>query len=341
MMVRGRAAEIRLEAIAAAKRLHREMKMRDTVISDSGMIDVFSAIEQLGIPLVFKPLKTALGLCLPKPLSGIMVTTERGLHIQRFTAAHELGHAVLGHSGSVDRELNYRAALEPAGGQDFQEMAADAFAAEFMLPRWLYRHHVQQQGWTIERHLQNPDIVYQLSLRMGASYEATCWGLLSHDILKRTDVELLLKTKVAQIKQSTGEAFRPGNSWANTWRISAKDHGATLTVDHDDLIRIDLEEAAGSGYQWSIDELKGAGFEVVSDRNEIARDPVAYGGAVVRTLIARPPETPVATIDLSESRPWQTNSQDDRHLHVSLIVAGKELGGLSRIARINRGAMDK
>ena len=108
-MVRGRAAEIRLEAIAVAKRLHREMKMRDTVISGSGMIDVFSAIEQLGIPLVFKPLKTALGLCLPKPLSGIMVTTERSLHIQRFTAAHELGHA--GTSGL--HLMTVRAATSP------------------------------------------------------------------------------------------------------------------------------------------------------------------------------------------------------------------------------------
>ncbi|WP_162174882.1 ImmA/IrrE family metallo-endopeptidase [Hyphomonas oceanitis] len=305
------------------------------------MIDVFGAIEQLEIPLVFKPLKTALGLCLPKPLSGIMVTTERGLYIQRFTAAHELGHAVLGHSGSVDREFNYRAMLEPASGQDFQELAADAFAAEFMLPRWLYKHHVQQQGWTVQRHLQNPDIVYQLSLRMGASYEATCWGLLSHDILNRTDVELLLKTKVAQIKQSTGETFRPANSWANTWRISAKDHGATLTVDPDDLIKIDLEEAAGSGYQWNLDKLRGAGFEVISDRNQIARDPVLYGGGVRRTLITRPPEAPMVNIDLSESQPWQAAPDNDRQLRVSLIMSGKESGGLSRIARINRGAVEK
>jgi hypothetical protein len=159
--------------------------------------------------------------------------------------------------------------------------------------------------------------------------------------LKRADIDLLLKTKVAQIKQSTGENFRPANSWANTWRISARDHGATLTADQDDLIRIDLEEAAGSGFQWNLEELMGAGFEIVSDRNEITRDPVLYGGAIRRTLIARPPETPVANIDLSESQPWQASPENDRHLHVSLILSGKESGGLSRVARMNRGAMDK
>ncbi|MEP1930127.1 MAG: ImmA/IrrE family metallo-endopeptidase, partial [Roseibium sp.] len=297
-MVRSRTSEVRLEAIAAAKRLHREMKLREAVTLGAGMVDVFSAIEQLGIPLVFKPLKTALGLCLPKPLSGIMVTTERSLHIQRFTAAHELGHAVLDHSGSVDQEINYRATLEPAGGQDLQEVAADAFAAEFMLPRWLYKHHVRQQAWTVQKHLQNPDIVYQLSLRMGASYEATCWGLLSHDVLKRAEVETLLNTKVADIKRSTGESFRPANSWANTWRISSRDDGATLTADQNDLLRIELNETAGSGYQWSLSDLEDAGFEILSDQNEISRDPVKYGGAVQRTLIARPPERATAELEL-------------------------------------------
>lgn len=340
-MARGRAAEIRLEAIAAAKRLHREMKLRDAVLSGDGMVDVFGAIEQLGIPLVFKPLKTALGLCLPKPLSGIMVTTERSLHIQRFTAAHELGHTVLGHSGSVDKELNYRAALEPKGNQDLQEMAADAFAAEFMLPRWLYKHHVQQQNWTVRNHLQNPAIVYQLSLRMGASYEATCWGLLGHDILERAEVENLLTTKIADIKQSTGESFRPLNSWANTWRITARDDGARLLCDRNDLLRIELNEAAGNGYQWSLDALKRAGFEILFDQNEIIRDPLKYGGSVQRTLIARPPDCITAELELSEHQPWEMADENDRRLHVFLDLAGRESGGWSRAARQVRGAVDR
>jgi hypothetical protein len=46
---------------------------------------------------------------------------------------------------------------------------------------------IQSQGWTVDRHLRNPDIVYQFSLRMGASYEATCWGLLCHQILPQGD----------------------------------------------------------------------------------------------------------------------------------------------------------
>src|SRR5260370_13269435 len=159
-------AAARLDAVAAAKRVHEELGLQSRVTQGLGLVDVFEAITELDIPLVFKPLTSALGLCLPAPLQGIIVTTQRGLHIQRFTAAHELGHVVLNHRGSVDKVILERGPLAPTGGRDLQEVAADAFAAEFLLPRWLYRHHIRSQGWTVAGHLRNPDIVYQLSLRM-------------------------------------------------------------------------------------------------------------------------------------------------------------------------------
>lgn len=340
-MARSRAAEARLDAVAAAKRLHRELALRESVATGMGMVDVFGVIEQLGIPLIFKPLKSALGLCLPKPLSGIMVTTRRTLPIQRFTAAHELGHAILDHSGSVDHEFNYRTTIDPNDGRDVQEIAADAFAAEFLLPRWLYKYHVQKQGWTVARHLRNPEVVYQLSLRMGVSYEATCWGLLGHQILKRPDVEALAKTKVASIKSDVSEEFQPSNSWANAWRISQNDDGSFLRGSHEDLVRIDLQEAAGSGFQWNVEDLRQAGFEILSDENLVQRDPIKYGASVQRTLIARPPNSLMAKVNIAEHQPWTELNDDDRQLSVVLDLAGKEAGGWSRAARTNRGAVTK
>jgi len=36
----------------------------------------------------------------------MLLTTKRSLHIQRFTAAHELGHHVLGHRAmSLDKDV--------------------------------------------------------------------------------------------------------------------------------------------------------------------------------------------------------------------------------------------
>ena len=274
-MARSPAAAARLDAVAAAKQVHRDLDLQRRVTEGAGLVDVFEVISELGIPLVFKPLTSALGFCLPAPLRGIMVTTKRGLHIQRFTAAHELGHVVLEHRGSVDREILERGPLAPTGGRDLQEVAADAFAAEFVLPRWLYRHHIRMQGWSVARHLRNPDIVYQLSLRMGASFEATCWGLVSHQILPQGEVDALRKAQVAKLKSALGGEFRPGSSWSDVWRLTAKDNGAHLVGNPDDLLRIELEEASGSGHQWQIEALRRAGYAVLSDEFGVLARPVA------------------------------------------------------------------
>jgi Zn-dependent peptidase ImmA (M78 family) len=332
-VARSPVAAVRLDAVAAAKRVHRELGIQRRATSGAGLIDVFDAIAELDIPLVFKPLTSALGLCLPSPLRGIIVTTRRGLHIQRFTAAHELAHIILEHRGSVDYEILERGPLAPSDGRDLQEVAAEAFAAEFLLPRWLYKHHVQSQGWTVQRHLRNPDIVYQLSLRMGASYEATCWGLLGHQILPRSEVDELRKIPVARFKSSLGGDFKPGNSWADVWRLTGKDDGARIVGNPDDLLRIELEEAASSGHQWQIDALQEAGYQVLSDESAFSRDPLLYGASSVRTLIARPPVSGIGAVTLREIQPWNADASDDPTFSVALSLQGPEPGGLSRADR--------
>ncbi len=336
-MARSPAAAARLDAVAAAKQLHRELDLERRVTGGHGLIDVFEAIGELDIPLVFKPLTTALGLCLPAPLRGIMITTRRGLHIQRFTAAHELGHVVLEHKGSVDREILERGPLAPAGGRDLQEVAADAFAAEFLLPRWLYRHHIRAQGWTVSGHLRNPDIVYQLALRMGASYEATCWGLVSHQILPQGEVESLRKARVAKLKGWLGGEFRPGSSWSDVWRLTKKDDGARLVGNPDDLLRIELDEAAGSGHQWQVGALLEAGYIVLADESAFSRDPLHYGAPSQRTFVVRPPEGGRGVVTLREHKPWMTPSANDASFSIALALDGPEPGGLSRAHRRRLG----
>lgn len=331
-MARSQAATARLEAVAAAKRVHRELALQERVIS-TGFVDVFEVIGELGIPLVFKPLKSALGLCLPAPLRGILVTTRRGLHIQRFTAAHELGHAVLEHQGSIDLEILERGSSAPAHGRDLQEIAADAFAAEFLLPRWLYRHHIQSQGWTVGGHLRNPDILYQLSLRMGASYEATCWGLVGHQILPQGEVDALRKVPVARLKSRLGGEFKPGNSWSDVWRLTLRDNGAEIVGNPDDLLRFELEEDAGSGHQWQVQALREAGYHVLSDESDFSRDPLLYGAPSTRIVIARPPEGGRGKITLREAQPWSNGEDADPTFSLDLALQGPEAGGLSRAGR--------
>lgn len=65
-MARSRADEARLQAITAAKRVHRALDSQKRVAETSGQVDVFEAIAELDIALIFKPLTSALGLCLPR-----------------------------------------------------------------------------------------------------------------------------------------------------------------------------------------------------------------------------------------------------------------------------------
>lgn len=338
-MARAPINEARLKAIAAAKKLHRALDSEARLAETGGLVDVFEAIAELDIDLIFKPLNTALGLCLPLPLRGIMITTKRGLHIQRFTAAHELGHVILNHSGSIDREILERGAAGSANGRDIQEVEADAFASEFLLPRWLYRHHIRSQGWTVAN-LRNPDIVYQLSLRMGASYEATCWGLLGHQILPRPEAEILVASKVAQLKRSTVEEFKPDNSWSNVWKITLKDSGNKITGNPDDLIKLELQEDSGSGFQWNADELRQRGYQILDDQSSFDRDPLLYGASSKRVLVLKAP-TGANKLSIQEKRPWEeTSTEEDANLTLSLELAGPEVPGLSRVEKKRRGATE-
>ena len=162
----------------SAGQLLRQLGIKEQIESSGGSINVFAAISELDLPLLFRPLDGLLGAYLNFPTQGILVTTQRPLSIQRFTAAHELGHCKLDHKPSLDDEhILRRMAMNNQPGQDFQEVEADGFAVAFLLPKWLIANHMKRQSLTVQ-HFQRPNVIYQLSLRLGVSYKALCWTLV-------------------------------------------------------------------------------------------------------------------------------------------------------------------
>lgn len=329
---------IRLEAMQAAKRLHHQLGTRARIEEAGGDIDVFAAIDDLDVPLIFRPLSTALGLCLPKPLRGIMVTTKRSLHIQRFTAAHELGHIVLNHQASIDREILERAPYLPDNGRNPQEIAADAFAAEFMLPRWLFVFHIRRQQWS-SGHLRNPDVVYQLALRLGASFKATCWGLVGHDLLTRGDADLLVKSNLAKLKTAVGDGLMPGHGQADAWRITERDDHTRVVGNPDDLVTLVLEEQCSAGYEWDTSTLALLGFTIARDETRPSQTELNFGAPCHRHLALRLTARGQHRIALTEHRPWVLADPADRQFALSLDFHGAEAGGLPLIVRHRRGAL--
>lgn len=149
MVAQNYAGAVRAGAMAAA-RIHRDMTLKETIEARGGNVDVFKAIHQLDVPLLLRPLKGLLGAFLNEPSPGILVTTERPMSIQRFTAAHELGHYVMRHEPSLDDEsMLRRMPINAQPASDLQEVEADAFATAFMLPVWLLGWHMMRQGWTV------------------------------------------------------------------------------------------------------------------------------------------------------------------------------------------------
>ena len=66
--------------------------------------------------------------------------------------------------------------------RDEVEVAADSFASAFLLPKWLLQIPARRQDWN-SKSMADPFVVYQMSLRVGASYEATCVALAQHKII--------------------------------------------------------------------------------------------------------------------------------------------------------------
>lgn len=315
----------------AAARLHQQLDLCQQIKAAGGNVDVFAAIHALDLPLLVRPLQGLLGAYLSEPEPGILITTQRPMSIQRFTAAHELGHFRLQHQPSLDDEsILRRMPLQAQPTGDFQEIEADAFAVEFMMPRWLVAWHAARQGWTAAD-FQQPHRVYQLSLRIGASYEATCWTLVRQKFIQLAQARKLLQTQPRKIKKALLEAYQPRDYRGDVWLLTERDAEARIDGSRNDLFVLQLKEHSGGGYLWDIDQLKGSGFAVVRDDLQAIEDQ-SVGGPVTRRVMTTPPDTYRGRLAINERRPWDPDPPLAT-LAVDIDLTGPEQEGLSRAER--------
>ena len=322
------AREAILEGTQAAQRLHAQLGTR-AAVEQGGLsyIDVFAVAMELGAVLLFRRLEGMLGAYVADSgIPGIVVSTQRSLHIQRFTVAHEIGHLFMRHDLSLDQQVG----LWRGSSRDLGEVAADAFASEFMLPRWLYVHHSARQRWDSAA-LQDPRLVYQLSLRLGASYDATCWGLKGHRILKPREMAKLWDVEPKELKVAAlaGMADRI-DPWADVWVITEADNGLSFQGGPNDIVVFRIPERASAGYLWDESQLRKDGFELLADDREEG-DEEECGSTLTRVLVTRVRESCECQVSLSERRPWQPDESVGK-LAIAFDMQGKE-DGLPRLAR--------
>jgi Zn-dependent peptidase ImmA (M78 family) len=313
-----------------ATRLHHELGTRERMQRHGGGIDVFGATHTLGLPLLLRPLQGLLGAYIPTPIPGVLVTTERPLSIQRFTAAHELGHFKLEHLPSLDDESILRRManipLKRMSNPELQEIEADAFAVSFLMPRWLIEWHCIRQNWNVSD-LVEPSIVYQLSLRIGASYEATTWTLQRYKLISASAGRTLRDTKPRTLKAALLADYEPGDYRGDVWVLTEKDADTRIDGSRNDHFILRLNEHSGAGYLWNIDQLKQSGIVIVRDEREPIDDGV--GSPVVRQVTAALEEAKRGILELDECRPWSPNEALTR-FSFNYDFTGPEEAGYSR-----------
>jgi len=315
-----------LNGVKGATASHNRLGVRNIIENGQrSNVDVFGSILNSEALLLFRPLKNLLGACLEG--GGIIVSTNRPLSVQRFTGSHEFGHLEMRHD--IEYSFDGEEILSFQPSDSLVELEANAFAGEFLLPKWLFAIHAKRQGWSARR-LEDPMVVYQLSLRVGGSYEATIRALVRHAIISERSGSALHKVTPKEIKQKLLGNHEPENYYRDVWLITSKDEGQMFEGQRDDIFFFRVNEKSGAGYLWDFEDLKKNGFNVISDHNVDSGD--AVGSSASREIHADKPQRLRGKLDFVQSRPWQQEDSQIEHLGIHYDLYGKEVG-LPRLQR--------
>jgi predicted secreted protein len=275
-------------------------------------VDVYAAIRHLRLWLLFEPLEALFGMYQrQKQTAGVVVNVRVHPALQRYTAAHELGHHIMGHEAGIDPESH----INQWSNLDKQELAAQMFAAEFLMPLAAVNTAAAAMG------IRSSDIdemgVYQLSLRLRTSYSAMITRLQTLGWFGSTQAKRLRSVAPKTLKlQLLGRPL--ADSQSDVWLVTDQRTPTTIAPLVGDELVFSLEENPSTGYRWDSDLTDGL---VVEDEDFVEPAPAEgeerIGGPGRRRLYVSvtegrssrarfvlrtpwdPDERPAATIDIA------------------------------------------
>lgn len=279
-----------------------------------GRVAVFDAIEDARIWLFLQPMRTLYGAYERHgDAAGIIINSLHPLSLQRFTAAHEYGHHVLGHEASVDDEER----IFRGGQQSMQEVAAQAFAGEFLMPIQLVNYTLRSMGLSGRYPATTPTQIYQLGLELGVSYSAVITQLVGQRKLPTQAGRRLRQVPPRDIKAGlVGE--RPADPWADVWLLGEAQEGRHIVPRLRDEIHVRLPETPSTGYVWDLVDFPDGVAEVVADRFETIEGNEQIGAAGVRHVWLRVLASGSGRLRLELRRPWQPATTPVRTFQATL-----------------------
>jgi Zn-dependent peptidase ImmA (M78 family) len=164
------------EGLAGARTVRRELGY-----DPLQPIDPSAVARRVGLLVVRRPLRSSAlwGMHLyDSELDEhlVLVNSSQQAMRQRFTLAHEIGHARFDRETIVESPA--RADSTP------EEKRANAFASELIMPEAAVKRWIPNQSWG-----DDVDEVGRLAVHFGLSFEATLWRLFNAGLLK--DIETL------------------------------------------------------------------------------------------------------------------------------------------------------
>lgn len=233
--------ERRIQAAESAGRLLDEL-----AVDQAEQIDVFRICEDLGLWLAFLPLDNLLGAFLPEGVGGVLVTTQRPIPIQRYTAAHEIGHWRLdhGHGLALDGEEHILGASPVE-----REQLAQVFAGAFLMPPPLVFGVLERLG--LAGAPVEPDHAYALAREAGVSYEAALRQLTHLEVITTAQAASLRQRRPLQVKADLALGRRPVNGYADVWPVDEDWNDHVLALRVEDEVVISLPENRSTGYRWT------------------------------------------------------------------------------------------
>jgi IrrE N-terminal-like domain/Papain family cysteine protease len=230
----------RVEAAHSALRLLDELN-----VDQSEQIDVFGLCEDLDLWLAFMPMDNLLGAFIPEGAGGVLITTQRPIPIQRFTAAHEIAHWRLdhGHGLALDGEEHVLGATPVE-----REQLAQVFAATLLMPPPLVFGVLERLG--VDGTKIEPEHAYALAREAGVSYEAAVRHLAHLDVIRGDQVPVLLASRPLRIKANLALGRRPVSGYADVWPVDEAWDDQLISLRVEDEVVISLPENRSTGYRW-------------------------------------------------------------------------------------------
>jgi len=311
-----------LRAADSAGRLLDELD-----IDPTRQVDVFSICEDLGLWLTFMPMDGLLGAFIPEGVGGVLITDQRPITVQRYTAAHELGHWRLehGHGLALDGEEYVFGATPPE-----RERLAQVFAATLLMPLPLVLSLLTRIGAGDHKPVGASE-AYFVAREAGVSYEASVRQLCNLQVITAAEATALLQVRPLTVKSELAGGRRPVHGYADVWPVDEAWNDMLVSLHADDEVVVSLPENRSTGYQWMF------GDDVVdvdatpeppplTGQNAEAPSPNDVGRFLQTARAAKPGRAPRAALERARRSPSEptTSAGGDRALPGGVTVVADD-----------------